>query len=95
MSMTHMDNTIFPEPTVFDPTRFENPASIPPYCFIPLGGGPRVCPGNEFARMETLVVIHHLVTGFKWKLCHTDNYFSRNPTPEPTEGLPIEIIPRT
>ncbi|KAJ9672088.1 hypothetical protein PVL29_025653 [Vitis rotundifolia] len=90
-SMTHMNNSIFPEPTKFDPTRFENQASIPPYCFIPFGGGPRICPGIEFARIETLVTIHHLVTRFKWKLCHTDNFFSRNPTPAPTGGLPIEI----
>ncbi|KAL6313994.1 hypothetical protein AAG906_011726 [Vitis piasezkii] len=90
-SMTHMDNSIFPEPTKFDPTRFENQASIPPYCFIPFGGGPRICPGIEFARIETLVTIHHLVTRFKWKLCHTDNFFGRNPTPAPTGGLPIEI----
>ncbi|KAL6314159.1 hypothetical protein AAG906_011901 [Vitis piasezkii] len=93
-SMTHMDNTIFPEPTKFDPTRFENQASIPPYCFIPFGGAPQICPGIEFARIETLVAIHHLVTRFKWKLHHTNNFFSRNPTPEPTEGLPVKIIPR-
>ena len=92
--MTHMDENIFTEPTKFDPTRFENQASIPPYCFIPFGGGARVCPGSEFARIETLIAIHHLVTRFKWKLCHNDNFFSRNPMPEPTEGLPIEIIPR-
>ncbi|RVW99535.1 Cytochrome P450 716B1 [Vitis vinifera] len=90
-NMTHMDNSIFPEPTKFDPTRFENQASIPPYCFIPFGGGPRICPGIEFARIETLVTVHHLVTRFKWKLCHTDNFFGRNPTPAPTGGLPIEI----
>lgn len=93
-TMTHMDENIFTEPTKFDPTRFENQASIPPYCFIPFGGGARVCPGSEFARIETLIAIHHLVTRFKWKLCHNDNFFSRNPMPEPTEGLPIEIIPR-
>lgn len=65
-----------------------------PYCFIPFGGGPQICPGIEFARIETLVAIHHLVTRFKWKLHHTNNFFSRNPTPEPTEGLPVKIIPR-
>lgn len=27
--MTHMDNNIFEEPTKFDPSRFENQASIP------------------------------------------------------------------
>ena len=88
-----MDNSIFPEPSKFDPSRFEDQASIPPYCFIPFGGGARICPGYEFARIETLVAIHYLVTSFSWKLC-ADNFFSRDPMPVPTQGLPIEIWPR-
>uniref|UniRef100_A0A2K2CCE0 Cytochrome P450 n=1 Tax=Populus trichocarpa TaxID=3694 RepID=A0A2K2CCE0_POPTR len=77
---------------LFDPTRFENQASIPPYCFIPLGGGPRICPGYEFARIETLVTIHHLVTRFTWKFL-AYNFFERDPMPVPTKGLPIQIMP--
>jgi cytochrome P450 len=91
--MTHMDNSIFPEPSKFDPSRFENQSSIPPYSFIAFGGGPRICPGYEFARLETLVTIHYLVTQFTWKLC-ADNSFSRDPTPTPTQGLPIKLVPR-
>lgn len=92
-AMTHMDNSIFPEPTKFDPSRFENQASVPPYCFIPFGRGARMCPGYEFSRIETLVAIHYLVTRFNWKLC-ADNKFSRDPMPVPTQGLPVEIWPR-
>ncbi|KAI3456943.1 hypothetical protein Pfo_013606 [Paulownia fortunei] len=90
--MTHMDDSIFPEPSKFDPARFENPAAIPPYCYIPFGGGPRICPGYEFAKIETLVTIHYLVTQFAWKLCCNDNCFRRDPMPVPTQGLPIEIV---
>ncbi|CAK7338471.1 unnamed protein product [Dovyalis caffra] len=90
-NMTHTDNTIFPEPSKFDPSRFENQVSIPPYCFIPFGGGPRMCPGYEFARIETLVTIHHLVTQFTWELL-ADNFFKRDPMPVPTKGLPIQIV---
>ncbi|CAL2254604.1 unnamed protein product [Prunus armeniaca] len=92
-SMTHMDKSVFPEPSKFDPTRFENQASVPPYNFIPFGAGHRVCPGYEFARIEILVVIHYMVTQFTWKLC-ADNKFSRDPMPVPTQGLPLEIRPR-
>lgn len=91
--MTHMDDSVFPEPSKFDPTRFENQASVPPYNFIPFGAGHRVCPGYEFARIEILVVIHYMVTQFTWKLC-ADNKFSRDPMPVPTQGLPLEIRPR-
>ncbi|KAI8557606.1 hypothetical protein RHMOL_Rhmol04G0022800 [Rhododendron molle] len=92
--MTHMDGGIFEEPSKFDPRRFENQASVPSYCFIPFGGGPRICPGYEFVKIETLVSIHNLVTRFTWKLCCNDNGFSWVPTPVPPKGLPIEIMPK-
>lgn len=93
MNMTHMDDSIFTEPSKFDPTRFDNQASIPPYSFISFGGGPRMCPGYEFAKIEALVSIHYLVTQFTWKLS-ADTSFSRNPRLMPSEGLPIKIIPK-
>ncbi|CAI9087827.1 OLC1v1022003C1 [Oldenlandia corymbosa var. corymbosa] len=31
-----------------------------PFSFVAFGGGARSCPGNEFARMETLVMMHYL-----------------------------------
>ena len=89
--MTDMDSSIFPEPSKFDPSRFENQALVPPYSFIAFGAGPRICPGNEFARIETLVTIHYLITHFTWKLC-ADYSFSRDPTPVPTQGLPIQLV---
>lgn len=93
--MTQMDSSIFQEPAKFDPSRFDNPTSVPPYCYVPFGGGMRICPGYEFARLETLVTIHHLITRFKWKLCCSDKYFKRDPMPEPPQGLPIHITPKT
>ncbi|KAL0306382.1 UNVERIFIED_CONTAM: Taxadiene 5-alpha hydroxylase [Sesamum radiatum] len=93
-SMTHLDDNIFPEPSKFDPARFESPETIPPYCYIPFGGGPRICPGYEFAKIETLVTIHYLVTQFTWQLCCSDNSYQRHPLPEPNQGLPIEIGPK-
>ncbi|XP_012070791.1 cytochrome P450 716B1 [Jatropha curcas] len=92
-SMTQMDDSIFQKPQKFDPARFENPSSIPPYCYVPFGGGPRICPGYEFAKIETLVTIHYLVTQFTWKLS-ADNFFRRDPMPVPTKGLPIQITPK-
>ncbi|KAL8462549.1 hypothetical protein ACS0TY_033545 [Phlomoides rotata] len=92
-AMTHMDDNIFADPLKFDPSRFENPASIPPYTYVPFGGGPRICPGYEFAKIETLVTIHYLITHFTWKLCCNDNCFRRDPMPVPTQGLPILIVP--
>ncbi|XP_030453516.1 cytochrome P450 716B1-like [Syzygium oleosum] len=90
-NMTHMDESIFPEPSKFDPARFENQKSVPSYSFVAFGGGPRVCPGNEFARIETLAAIHYLVTQYSWELCSNDHYIF-DPMPVPTQGLLLRIV---
>ncbi|KAL2523990.1 Cytochrome [Abeliophyllum distichum] len=90
--MTHMDENIYSEPTKFNPLRLESQAtSPPPYSFMAFGGGPRMCPGYEFARIETLTMIHNLVNAFAWKLSLKDNFFGRNPMPVFHQGLPIRI----
>ncbi|GJY83121.1 beta-amyrin 28-oxidase-like protein [Tanacetum coccineum] len=61
---THKNPEFFPEPQKFDPSRFEGSGPAP-YTFVPFGGGPRMCPGKEYARLEILVFMHHLVMKFK------------------------------
>ena len=92
--MTHMDDSIFPNPSDFDPDNFKRQSSIPPYNFIGFGGGPIICPGYEFARLETLITIHYLVNRFTWKLRCPDISFSRDPMPTFKDGLDIEIEPK-
>ncbi|KAI3680548.1 hypothetical protein L6452_35321 [Arctium lappa] len=93
-SMTHMDNSIFQNPTMFNPTRFEkNAPSPPPFCFVAFGAGPRMCPGIEFAKMETLAMMHRLVTQFTWVLFNNDEPFKRIPMPEFDKGLTVRIMP--
>ena len=92
--MTQLDGSIYPDPHKFNPSRFEDQAAMPPYTFVPFGGGARLCPGNEFARIETLALIHYLVTRFTWKLCLEDNTVSREPMPVFKQGLPIRLSSR-
>ncbi|XP_002317588.2 cytochrome P450 716B1 [Populus trichocarpa] len=74
MNMTHMDDSIFTEPSKFDPTRFDNQASIPPYSFIGFGAGPRMCPGYEFAKTEALVTIQYPLSGIDTNSIHVLAY---------------------
>lgn len=93
--MTHMDSDIFENPTKFDPSRFEKQApSPPPFSYIAFGGGPRMCPGIELAKMETLTMIHHLVTRFTWELVKKDESFKRLPLPKFDHGLLVRITPK-
>jgi cytochrome P450 len=59
----HHDPDLWPNPEHFDPTRFE-PERIKnqvPYSYLPFGGGPRLCIGNQFAMMEMLLVVSYVV----------------------------------
>uniref|UniRef100_A0A0E0LLD5 Cytochrome P450 n=1 Tax=Oryza punctata TaxID=4537 RepID=A0A0E0LLD5_ORYPU len=86
--VTHMDPAIYHDPAKFDPSRFDTQAaatSAPPYSFVAFGGGPRICPGMELARVETLVTMHYLVRHFRWRLCcgEKENTVVRDPLPSP------------
>ena len=89
---THKSADYFPEPEKFDPSRFEGKGPAP-YTFTPFGGGPRMCPGNEYARVVTLVFMHHLVTKFKWETVFPNEKITIAPFPTPTKGLPIRLYP--
>lgn len=87
---THRNPEYFPEPEKFDPTRFQGTGPAP-YTFVPFGGGPRMCPGNEYARFELLVFVFNIVTRYKWEKLIPDEKTRVYPTPRPAMGLPIRL----
>lgn len=64
------DERWYPDPLTFNPERFtpENEATIPKYAFIPFGGGPRVCIGNQFAMMEATLILATIAQRFELNL---------------------------
>eukprot|EP00258_Populus_trichocarpa_P015489 XP_006372247.2 beta-amyrin 28-oxidase [Populus trichocarpa] len=89
---THRDPVYFPEPEKFDPRRFQGSGPAP-YTFVPFGGGPRMCPGKEYARLEILVFMHNLVRRFKFDKLIQDEKIVVNPLPIPDKGLPVRLHP--
>ncbi|KAE8670591.1 Binding,calmodulin binding, putative isoform 1 [Hibiscus syriacus] len=53
-NMTHMDERLFPDPSKFDPLRFEKQGPIPPYCFAAFGGGARIISGLALDRGSSI-----------------------------------------
>ncbi|KAJ7956892.1 Cytochrome P450 [Quillaja saponaria] len=88
---THKNPGYFPNPEKFDPSRFEGNGPVP-FSYIPFGGGPRMCPGNEYTRLKVLVFIHNVITEFKWEKVFPDEKIVYDPILIPVKGLPIRLF---
>ena len=64
--LLHHDARWFTEPDTFMPERWlKEKSELPPReAYIPFGGGPRICIGNGFAMMETVLILATLVQQF-------------------------------
>ncbi|ERN09782.1 hypothetical protein AMTRI_Chr08g159550 [Amborella trichopoda] len=62
----HLDQDFYKDARSFNPWRWQGtlPSTNPPSVFTPFGGGPRLCPGYELARVEISVFLHYLVANF-------------------------------
>ncbi|XVF46545.1 hypothetical protein PTKIN_Ptkin03bG0035500 [Pterospermum kingtungense] len=81
----------FPQPEKFDPSRFEVPPR--PNTFMPFGNGVHSCPGSELAKLEMLVLLHHLTTGYRWRVVGDEDGIQYGPFPVPKQGLPVKVTP--
>jgi cytochrome P450 len=61
----HRHRRLWPQPEVFDPTRFLPGAPAPDrFAYLPFGVGPRVCIGAQFALTEATLVVATMVKAF-------------------------------
>nr|XP_043620798.1 abscisic acid 8'-hydroxylase 2-like isoform X2 [Erigeron canadensis] len=86
----HYSSDFFPLPHKFDPSRFE--VAPRPSTYMPFGNGAHSCPGSEFAKLEMLILIHHLTTTLRWEVIGEDG-IQYGPFPIPRDGLPIKVYP--
>ncbi|XP_071692433.1 abscisic acid 8'-hydroxylase CYP707A1-like [Rutidosis leptorrhynchoides] len=85
----HHNPEFFPNPHKFDPARFE--VAPKPNTFMPFGSGVHACPGNELAKLEMLILVHHLVTRYRWEVVGSENGIQYGPFPVPIHGLPARF----
>ncbi|XP_059639675.1 abscisic acid 8'-hydroxylase CYP707A1-like [Cornus florida] len=81
----HHNPDFFTDPEKFDPSRFE--VGQKPNTFIPFGNGSHACPGNEVAKLEMLILIHHLVNKYRWEVVGDNGGVQYDPFPVPKKGL--------
>ncbi|BBN07041.1 protein MpCYP716-like23 [Marchantia polymorpha subsp. ruderalis] len=77
----------------FDPSRFEHKVygDGSHFKYFPFGGGHRLCPGKQFARMTMMIFLHHLVRNIKWTPTMPDEKVVYSSLPVYTQGLPLKI----
>ncbi|CAN0881606.1 3-epi-6-deoxocathasterone 23-monooxygenase CYP90D1 [Linum grandiflorum] len=61
----HLDDNHYHQPHHFNPWRWQD-KDVNNNNFTPFGGGQRLCPGVDLARLEASIFLHHLVTQFRW-----------------------------
>uniref|UniRef100_A0A2N9GRV4 Cytochrome P450 n=1 Tax=Fagus sylvatica TaxID=28930 RepID=A0A2N9GRV4_FAGSY len=91
VSTTNKNPDFFPEPEKFDPSRYDDSNAFPPFSFVPFGGGPRMCPGKEYARLAILTFVHNVVKRFKWEVLLPNEKIEGDMMPTPEKGLPIRL----
>ncbi|TYK16454.1 abscisic acid 8'-hydroxylase 1 [Cucumis melo var. makuwa] len=62
-----------------------------PNTYMPFGNGTHSCPGNELAKLEMLVLLHHLTTKYRWNVVGEQEGIQYGPFALPLNGLPIRI----
>ncbi|KAK9670157.1 hypothetical protein RND81_13G181900 [Saponaria officinalis] len=92
LTSIHMDEENYENPYHFDPWRWDKKKGgiASSNAFTPFGGGQRLCPGLELARLEISIFLHLLVTTYRWKAEKDEiTYF---PTVKMKQKLPISVI---
>ncbi|KAG2625151.1 cytochrome P450 90D2-like isoform X2 [Panicum virgatum] len=93
----HLDAAVHDDPHAFNPWRWKDRADVMTGGggggFTPFGGGQRLCPGLDLARLEASIFLHHLVTNFRWVA--EEDAVVNFPTVRLRRGMPIAVTPRT
>ncbi|CAN6327070.1 unnamed protein product, partial [Urochloa humidicola] len=90
----HYNPTIYDNPTVFDPSRFDGEDTRQPYSYLVFGAGGRTCLGMNLAKIMMLIFLHRLVTTFRWEMADEDTSLEKWAMfPRLKNGCPIHLTP--
>ena len=68
--VVHRRPKLWPDPERFEPGRFtpEQESARPKFAYIPFGGGPRGCIGNQFAMTEAILIVATIAQRYRVEL---------------------------
>jgi cytochrome P450 len=93
--LIHRHPNFWEDPLAFEPMRFapERAAGRPRYAYIPFGGGPRLCIGDGFARLEAQLVLATVAQRFRLEPLPGRTVVAEPlVTLRPQGGLPMRLV---
>ncbi|XP_059064358.1 cytochrome P450 720B2-like [Cryptomeria japonica] len=96
----HMNGKFFNDPLKFNPWRWQGKDKEEllwknyDMLFSPFGGGRRLCPGADLARMSISFFLHFFVTKFRWEIVK-EGRITFFPIPHMEGGLPIRLFAKS
>ncbi|KAK7261725.1 hypothetical protein RIF29_28043 [Crotalaria pallida] len=87
----HLDDKNYDLPYQFNPWRWQD-KDMNGCNFTPFGGGQRLCPGLDLARLEASIFLHHFVTQFRWYA--EEDSIVNFPTVRMKRRMPIFVMRR-
>ena len=94
----HRHPDFWPDPERFDPERFAPGLAKARHnwCFLPFSGGPRICIGNAFSIVESVILLAQLFNRFDLKvLSGADVLPVAVGTVRPADPIRVVLAPRT
>ncbi|PZO19633.1 MAG: cytochrome P450 [Leptolyngbya foveolarum] len=89
----HLDERCYSQPGSFDPDRFSPERAEQKrydYSLVAFGGGPRVCLGMAFAKLEMKIMMALLLRDYQWAIAPNQNLtLDPVPTLSPVDGLKV------
>jgi retinoid hydroxylase len=92
----HQDERCYTNPEQFDPERFSPERAEQKrfdYSLVSFGGGPRICLGMAFAKLEIKILAAQLIRRYQWPLTPNQNLTMRLiPSLRPADGLKGSLL---
>ncbi|XVF51941.1 hypothetical protein PTKIN_Ptkin04bG0224500 [Pterospermum kingtungense] len=87
----HMDPENYENPKQFLPSRWDNDKTKPG-AFIPFGGGIRICPGSELAKLQISIFFHYFLLNYRLEQINPGRRVVYLPGPRPTDHCLARVI---
>ncbi|XP_019159860.1 PREDICTED: ent-kaurenoic acid oxidase 2-like [Ipomoea nil] len=87
----HYDEELYEDPFAFKPSRWDD-FTPKAGAFLPFGAGSRLCPGNDLAKLEISIFLHHFLLGYELQRKNPDSPLMYLPHTRPKDNCLGRIV---